>query len=150
MLFLLWVQTATVYGAALTLRLFLVIMDKTQRAPPGVTRDQQSAIVLMFVLSCSVGGAVLTLFGWHIYLVCTAQTTIEFYGNQTMRMRAKIRGQRYRNPYDLGLRRNFELVFGSGPPFVAIAVPSARAAPWPPWPVNKADEYVSMEGEHLV
>lgn len=49
--------------------------------------------MLTFVLALSVGIAISVLLGWHIYLVLTAQTTIEFYQNQTNRSRARQWGE---------------------------------------------------------
>lgn len=49
--------------------------------------------MMTFVLSLSVGIAIFILLGWHIYLILTAQTTIEFYQNQTNRSRARQWGE---------------------------------------------------------
>ena len=46
--------------------------------------------------------------GFHLYLVLTNQTTIEFHANMGNRDRARGRGELWRNPYDLGRRRNFQ------------------------------------------
>jgi len=54
---------------------------------------QQSAVMMTFVLALSVGVAISVLLGWHIYLICTAQTTIEFYQNQSNRSRARQWGE---------------------------------------------------------
>lgn len=39
-------------------------------------------MVFCFVLSLSVGIALTALGGWHLYLILSAQTTIEFYINR--------------------------------------------------------------------
>ena len=52
-----------------------------------------SLIVLTFIIALSVGCAVSMLFGWHIYLALTAQTTIEFLENRTKARKWKSRGQ---------------------------------------------------------
>jgi hypothetical protein len=64
--------------------------------------SERSAIVFAFVITVSVGLAVSILFFWHLYLVFTAQTTIEFYQNQNRRARARARGEVWTNPFDLG------------------------------------------------
>jgi hypothetical protein len=64
--------------------------------------SERSAIVFAFVIALSVGLAVSVLFFWHLYLVFTAQTTIEFYQNQNRRARARARGEVWLNPFDLG------------------------------------------------
>lgn len=61
--------------------------------------------MLTFVLALSVGIAISVLLGWHIYLILTAQTTIEFYQNQTNRSRARQWGEvsehaKARKPYN--------------------------------------------------
>ena len=53
----------------------------------------QSAVMMTFVLALSVGIAISILLFWHIYLIYTAQTTIEFYQNQANRTRARQRGE---------------------------------------------------------
>jgi len=51
----------------------------------------------------------------HLYLVSTNQTTVEWYYNQDRKKYNARRGlQEWNNPYDLGVRRNFQEVFGSG------------------------------------
>ena len=54
-------------------------MNRRMHFPGG--RAARSNVTFMFVLTLSVGVAVTVLFFWHIYLVLSAQTTIEFYGN---------------------------------------------------------------------
>ena len=98
---------------------------------------------LAFVLAVSVGLAVAILFGWHCYLVLTAQTTIEFYGNHTLRLRARVRGERFRNPYDRGYANNFRQVFGAAHPLIAV-LPSSRKPPGAPWPAPRARATVDV------
>ena len=45
-----------------------------------------------------------------MYLTLSAQTTIEFYGNRVKSFRARRRGEVWSNPYDQGMRRNWEQV----------------------------------------
>ena len=130
-LFLVWVTIACLYGIAITLVPFLAMVRKQQ----GMTTPKaaKQAVMFTFVLALSVGIAVAILGAWHIFLVLTAQTTIEFYGNHTLRQRAKHRGHAFRNPYDRGLRRNWQHVFGTRPWLLAL-LPSRRPPPGPPWP----------------
>lgn len=44
--------------------------------------QERTAVVFCFVLALSVGIALTGLSGWHLYLILTAQTTIEFYINR--------------------------------------------------------------------
>lgn len=69
-------------------------------------------IHLSFLLTISILFSLGILLGWHIYLVLTGQTTIEFMYNKLQARDAKRRGVSYRNPFDLGWRKNFLLFFG--------------------------------------
>ena len=60
---------------------------------------------------------------------------------QTKKLRARVRGQRYTNPYDSRYRANWEFVFGRWDRYGvarAVFVPSRRAAHWPPWSEESA------------
>jgi len=52
--------------------------------------------------------------GLHVYLILSNQTTIELYYNRKQVRMARARGEIYRNPYDLGRKKNFQAVFGVG------------------------------------
>lgn len=71
----------------------VVFTDQRHRRPTASETKAQSAVMLTFVLALSVGIAISVLLGWHIYLILTAQTTIEFYQNQTNRSRARQWGE---------------------------------------------------------
>lgn len=101
-------------------------------------RRQQHNIMFLFVLTMSVGIAVSILLFWHLYLVLTAQTTIEFYGNFTRRRRAKARGEIFRNPYDVGYKRNWTRVFGKADHCCLSLLPDTRPPPNKPWPEDNA------------
>jgi uncharacterized membrane protein YgcG len=86
--------------------------------------------VFVFVLAFSVGAALTGLLGWHVFLISTGQTTIEFYINRARRERARMRGVLYANPYDLGsCKRNWGQVFGQGLPWYRAVLPSTRPPP---------------------
>ena len=151
-LFLLWVLVTCVYGLGLTAFPFIDNI-RAQHARGGRIRvggkwSPEVATLYTFVLALSVGIAVGLLFFWHVYLVLTAQTTIEFYGNQTRAYRARLRGLSYRNPYDMGSARgNWEAAFGRfSNPFFSI-FPSSREPPMPPWPKLAPEAILS---EHIV
>ena len=73
--------------------------------------SERMPISLGFMLCLAVGIAVACLGAFHIYLVLTGQTTIEFHGNFVNKAKAKRSGQKYRNPYDMGLKRNWQQVY---------------------------------------
>merc|ERR1712066_1121052 len=72
----------------------------------------EQCVSLSFIISASISFALCILGGFHLYLVLTNQTTIEFHGNMSNKAKARRRGEYYRNPYDQGRRRNFKQVFG--------------------------------------
>ncbi|GMH76803.1 hypothetical protein TL16_g07203 [Triparma laevis f. inornata] len=98
-----------------------------------MTRDQRSQISFAFMLCCSVGVAVFFLMAFHIYLACSAQTTIEFHGNMERKRKARYRGVLWSNPYDLGWRRNLLQVYGSLSLWALL--PSTREPNYLPLPI---------------
>ena len=142
-LFLLYVSVACFYGCVMTLFPFLALVNKDSQFQRPPNRAAKSAVTFTFVLAASVGVAVAILAVWHFFLVATAQTTIEFYGNHTLRQRAKHRGTTFRNPYDRGsLKLNWQHVFGPRHPLLAI-LPSTRKPPAKPWPDDKTKTTLS-------
>ena len=74
---------------------------------PGASR-----LLFTFVLCLSILFALSLFIGWHVYLVGTNQTTIEFYINRLDASDARREGRVWQNKYDLGCVRNYEQVFG--------------------------------------
>lgn len=72
-------------------------------------------MLFVFVLTCSVLLALGLFLFWHTWLVCTNQTTIEFYCNRFDALEARREGRAFRNPYTVGVRANVEQVFGRSP-----------------------------------
>jgi hypothetical protein len=80
--FLLYVCIGMLYGALLSVRSFLS-MSFRPKAVSAVWRPErgdETAVAFSFMLCLSVGLAVACLGGFHLYLLLTAQTTIEFHG----------------------------------------------------------------------
>lgn len=88
----------------------------------------EARLTLVFAICAAVGIAVAGLLGWHIYLIGSNQTSIEYLTNSVAASRSKHRGAIYRNPYDLGWRRNWESVFGAGPAYLWL-LPRLRLPP---------------------
>lgn len=137
-LFMMYLWAACVYGALLLGRPFLEMMyGSGQGGGPrmpvivGSLASARSAIILTFVLAFSVGLALTGLLGWHVFLITTGQTTIEFYINKARRERARQRGFLYTNPHDLGSRQNWQQVFGRDLPWWRSLLPSTRLPPAP-------------------
>jgi len=102
---------------------------------------EATSIAFSFMMSVAVGLSVFLLLVFHLYLISTAQTTIEFHGNRLKREQCKMRGEVFSNPYDLGLHRNLEQVWGrwgnSGNPwllFWTALLPSWRENEFLPIP----------------
>jgi len=89
----------------------------------------RAAVLFAFVISVSVFLALSLLLGWHVYLVLTGQTTIEFYYNRTRAKQARMRGEVYNNEYDLGTLKNFQIFFGNSRFWFSWLLPSTRPAP---------------------
>jgi len=89
--------------------------------------SSQTSIFVVFLITSGVTVGVGALFLFHVYLIGTAHTTIEFYGKLTSGPRLKREGRQYVNPYDLGsFWKNFEQVFGVGVPFYIAILPIKR------------------------
>lgn len=71
-----------------------------------------------FLFSTAIFTAVCSLCVLHLYLVSTNQTSIEYSGPTAEKM--KRQGRVYLSRYDLGQKKNFEQVFGTSNPVVAI------------------------------
>mmetsp|Transcript_73954 Transcript_73954/g.173629 ORF Transcript_73954/g.173629 Transcript_73954/m.173629 type:complete len:236 (+) Transcript_73954:44-751(+) len=65
-------------------------------------------IVFEFVLTVSVTVAVGFLMFWHVYLACTAQTTLEFYANRSNESSIGLCDLWVRTEWDLGWRLNLK------------------------------------------
>lgn len=74
--------------------------------------SERQCITLAYIVSASILIALTFLGGFHVYLVITNQTTIEFQSNLWNKKKARQHGEFFRNPYDLGRTRNFQQVFG--------------------------------------
>ena len=92
-------------------------------------RRHDQTIVFVFVLTLSVLFALTLFLVWHIYLVATNQTTIEFYSNRMDAAEARRRSERWVNPYSVSLRGNFEQVFGMSRNICSWMLPSWKPPP---------------------
>lgn len=74
--------------------------------------NETAAISFSFMICTAIGLSVAILLGFHIYLILTAQTTIEYHGNRLKKARCQELDQVFKNPYDLGFKRNIEQIWG--------------------------------------
>jgi hypothetical protein len=144
-----------VYGSCTTLTPFLKVQTKlykeqsrleivnqrlhtvTKRIAPYVPfRNEKMLVTLSFMLCLALLLSILCLGGFHLYLTLTAQTTIEFHANWLNRRRAKSQGGKpWTNPYNQGWRKNWQLVFGPGPWWKSLLMPSRRPPDFLPVPI---------------
>mmetsp|Transcript_31372 Transcript_31372/g.50943 ORF Transcript_31372/g.50943 Transcript_31372/m.50943 type:complete len:239 (+) Transcript_31372:169-885(+) len=113
-------------------------------------------ILVIYVTAFSFS-VVLTMFlAFHSFLISTGQTTIDFWMN--LRQRAIAKRQKtntpWENPFDLGMRRNWEQVFGRVHWSRAI-LPSLRRPPWPPYATkqdfdNEQVEFYDHDHPHKI
>jgi palmitoyltransferase len=100
--------------------------------------NESSAIAFEFMMCFAVGLSVLILLGFHLYLILTAQTTIEFHGNRLKKEECQMRNEVFCNPYDMGWKRNLEQVWGSWKGgwlrFFTVLLPSRRENQFLPIP----------------
>lgn len=97
--------------------------------------EEKILLTLSFMLCAAVGIAIIMLGGFHVYLTCSAQTTIEFHGNWTARSRARAAGAKWKNPYSHGsVKANWQHVYGTGNLLLAM-LPSRREPEFLPVPV---------------
>ncbi|KAL7536382.1 hypothetical protein ACHAXR_007129 [Thalassiosira sp. AJA248-18] len=130
--FLWFVATALLYGTAICFPAFMKlgshdyrsqvrasggfqkplksIVVRHIRANPFIpTPDERTPVALGFMLCLCLGAAVMCLGGFHLYLVLSAQTTIEFHGNFSKRRKGG-----WTNPYSAGgWKRNWEMIYGT-------------------------------------
>lgn len=100
------------------------------------TPYQRTPLAFCFMICLSVGIAILGLFGFHLYLTLTAQTTIEFHANVRKRRDARDRGVSFINPYDLGYKRNWQQVYGLKRQWLlSVLIPSFREPEFLPLPL---------------
>ena len=100
-------------------------------------RDEKTLVTLAFMLCAAVGVAVMLLGGFHVYLTCTGQTTIEFHANWAHRKRARRLGTTYENPYSLkSAWLNFQQVFGVRKHLWQYVIPVAGEPEFLPVPLQ--------------
>lgn len=109
-LFLLYLTKCCIFVMVVFFDTFLNITF--HRRQSRMSFFDKQCISLSWIVSVCILFALCMLGGFHMYLVLTNQTTIEFHGNIKARDQARRRGEFYRNPWDLGRTRNFQQVFG--------------------------------------
>ncbi|KAF1329706.1 Palmitoyltransferase, partial [Globisporangium splendens] len=85
----------------------------------------------VFCIAVSAGLAVSILGGWHMYLIATAQTSVEYQINRSSRNR-RLNGGKVVSPYSAGsVHANWEMVFGKCHFKILSLLPSTAPPPQP-------------------
>ena len=120
--FLLWAWIGCAYGTALAFKPMSVLLRWTSER---MFIPHRSLFMSGGVCAMAVTIALLVLGGWQTYLVLTNQTTIEFYINRDNAAEARLYGEVYTNPYDLGMANNWRYFFHVRHALAAL-LPSVR------------------------
>jgi len=95
-----------------------------------VLNEWQVWITFDMVLCGSITLTMSGFLGWHIYLVATNQTTIEFQFNKLRLVMERGTGKVAINEYDVGVKNNLNQIFGFGTRSILWALlPSTRDLP---------------------
>jgi len=130
-LFLFYLWVGCMYGVLITSIPFVRCLN--QRGREAMEKNpicmSRSQITFGFIITLSVGIAVGMLLAFHTYLILSAQTTIEFYYNKFSSKARKYKGEVFLNEFDLGRRKNWHSVFGSGKYWFSWLLPSFSSPP---------------------
>jgi len=86
-----------------------LVVRHIQSNPFIPTPAERTLVSLAFMLCVCLAAAVTCLGGFHLYLVLSAQTTIEFHSNFSKRRKAG-----WKNPYSAGSwKKNWEMIYGT-------------------------------------
>ena len=88
-----------------------------------------TAFFFIGILCASMVFAMGGFFLWHLYLVLTNQTTIEFQYNRILRVTQTSHGELQSNDFDVGIKKNLEIIFGSSK-WYWILLPSLSPLPY--------------------
>ncbi|KAJ3104757.1 hypothetical protein HDU96_008833 [Phlyctochytrium bullatum] len=136
-LFLVFVPIGTSYYFCMNVMLFYNFFVKAEKYP-WPSSAFMAGYLFTFLMSASITFAVGALAAWNLYLIMTAQTTIEYQNNKISTMFAQGRGETFINEYDLGTKRNFYLFFNISQKypwyyalFPTVVPPSGDGVRWP-------------------
>ena len=110
-LFYLWVACSYI-GINLALVMFSIL-----KVDNHFYYEWNSQISFLMVLCFSVALTMTGFLGWHLYLVLSNQTTIEFQFNKIQQFQrvSASSGIQHFNIYDIGWRKNLNQIFGEKP-----------------------------------
>jgi len=73
----------------------------------------KSPLTFAFVLAACICFSLSILTIWNLYLILSAQTTVEFYKNRFVAAELKQRGIPFVNEYDIGTLNNLRIFFNT-------------------------------------
>lgn len=100
--------------------------------------EVEDLLFFMAIGGCAVGVAVGVLGCWHVYLLVTGQTTIEWLENMKLRRgNASVDWGKWGGPFNKGLRLNIKEAFGElqwrwCPWWLVLLIPVRRVIVWDP------------------
>eukprot|EP01095_Lingulamoeba_sp_RSL-Kostka_P005548 TRINITY_DN168_c0_g2_i1.p1 TRINITY_DN168_c0_g2~~TRINITY_DN168_c0_g2_i1.p1 ORF type:complete len:315 (+),score=48.72 TRINITY_DN168_c0_g2_i1:43-987(+) len=125
-LFLFWLSVSCLYICIMTISPFQLVSTTKKYPVDGISGSTIGfAMILCASVSFAVGGMLL----WHLYLIYSQQTSIEFYLNRSDSIDAKKLNIEWHNPYDLGIHKNFDAVFGKNSLWWRWTLPSRKPTP---------------------
>eukprot|EP01117_Protostelium_nocturnum_P010785 TRINITY_DN3885_c1_g1_i1.p2 TRINITY_DN3885_c1_g1~~TRINITY_DN3885_c1_g1_i1.p2 ORF type:complete len:323 (+),score=68.49 TRINITY_DN3885_c1_g1_i1:213-1181(+) len=109
-LFMFWLWIGCIWVAVFSL---IPLIEGDIQLPIDDQLMVKSVMLMTFALTISITGALGMLMFWHLYLIGTNQTTIEFYFNNHMKGLYKTRNMVWQNEYDMGWSKNWRMFFGT-------------------------------------
>ncbi|KAH7474132.1 Palmitoyltransferase ZDHHC16 [Phytophthora ramorum] len=136
--FLVWLGTGCYYAAYMSYTTAYGELSRQQYAKMLVLAEVRSlqisasnTLQFAFAMSASAGLAVTILATWHVFLIATAQTSVELQINRLPSKR-RLHGGEVISPYSTGsIHGNWELVFGRCNYKIMSLMPSTRLPPNP-------------------
>eukprot|EP00292_Cryptomonas_paramecium_P011606 CAMPEP_0113707556 /NCGR_PEP_ID=MMETSP0038_2-20120614/28468_1 /TAXON_ID=2898 /ORGANISM="Cryptomonas paramecium" /LENGTH=309 /DNA_ID=CAMNT_0000633117 /DNA_START=25 /DNA_END=951 /DNA_ORIENTATION=+ /assembly_acc=CAM_ASM_000170 len=115
-LFMFWLWLGCIYVLGTTALPFFRSIRMSHTWPPPPPVEGATALTFSFVLAASICLALGMLMSWHVYLILSSQTTIEWYNNRMRAAEARKMGVRWRNEWDVGYYHNAASVLSVGGP----------------------------------
>mmetsp|Transcript_21636 Transcript_21636/g.49271 ORF Transcript_21636/g.49271 Transcript_21636/m.49271 type:complete len:334 (-) Transcript_21636:62-1063(-) len=114
MLFMIWMWVLCVYGMLLFWPFLTDALGPRHFTSyrNGCMQSCRKYITFVFTLAACIAAVLCMMAGFHLYLVLTNQTTIEFQSNLLEKREARRNGAVFVAPWNLGRRKNFQEVFG--------------------------------------